>query len=462
MRIKNQKLIEYNEVLEEKKIAIIGVDYKNVKFIEYLYNIQAEEIVVFDTREIEHINGDLMDKVITRGIEYVLGENCFQELKGFDIIFRGSNYLPTIPEIVEEEKRGAKITSVLELFMEVCPATMIGIAGTDGKLTTSAFIYEILKNAGYNCFIGGDEDTFLLNIIDDIKEEDFVILKFNNNQLLHMNISPNTSIITNLELSDINLEYPLEDYIEALKNIFIHQDRDGLLITNYDNDLLRYFEREAKGKTVFFGEEKIEQGYLISDNKIKFCNGELRIHLLDAKNMNLRGNHNLKNAACAIIATSEFVDLENSLNSIKNLTDIENRLELVLETENRIRWYNDSASIKPSRIITALNSFPIRNIILITGGNIQKDYDYKVLAGPIINSCKVLIINGENTDLIEEQINKQLRFTGNKVEIYKTEKIEDSVEIAKKIAVTGDVIIYSPGTETESIKQRGEDFKKLL
>ena len=138
----NEKLIEMNEFLQEKKIAVIGVDFNNVKLIEHLYNIQADDVIVFDKREIEYINGDLMDKVITYGMEFSLGEDCFKKLDGFDIIFRSPDYLPTIPEILKEERRGAIITSELELFMQLCPAPIIGVAGTDGKTTTSEMIYD--------------------------------------------------------------------------------------------------------------------------------------------------------------------------------------------------------------------------------------------------------------------------------------------------------------------------------
>ena len=44
----NEKLIEMNEFLQEKKIAIIGVDFNNVKLADYLYNIHADDVIVFD------------------------------------------------------------------------------------------------------------------------------------------------------------------------------------------------------------------------------------------------------------------------------------------------------------------------------------------------------------------------------------------------------------------------------
>ena len=461
----NEKLSKMNEFLQDKKIAIIGVDFNNVKLAEYLYNIQADEVVVFDTREIEYINGDLMDKIITYGMEFSLGENCFRKLEGFDIIFRSPDYLPSIAEILNEEQRGAKITSELELFIELCPAPIIGVAGTDGKTTISEMIYDILKNGERNCYIGGFKNLSILSQIEKITPNDIVVLKLTNKQLINMKTSPDISIITNIDLEGLNINYSEEEYIDALRNMFINKNEEGILILNYDDTIVRQLAKEAQRKVIFFSEDKIDEGYIISDNKIKVCEGELRIHLLDTRNIFLRGIHNIKNATCAIIATSEFVDLDISLNTIKNYRNLENRLELIYESEDRITWYNDSLSINPSRTITALNSFALRNVILIAGGD-SNYYNYDRLAVAVVNSCKALILEGENAQIIEEQVKNKLRRTGNKINIYKSKNIEESVEIAKNIAVKGDVVLLSPTTnyytKYTNNEEMGEEFKKVI
>lgn len=466
MKIENEKLKEINNYLQEKKIAIIGIDYNNTKLVEYLCNIQADEVVVFDKREIEKINGDMMDKVITCGMEYCLGEDCLKKLEGFDIIFRSLDYLPTIPEIVAEDKQGTIITTWLELFMQVCPATIIGVAGTDGKLTTVAMIYEILKSAEYNVYIGGDEETFLLSKIEDMTEKDFVILKLTNKQLMKMQTSPKVAVVTNLNLDDLEIEYDKEEYVEALRNIFLEQGKEDLLILNSDSQIVRRFALSSKARVFYFGENKLDEGYVISDNKIKVCQGELRIHLLDGKNLIVRGSHNLKNVACSLMATMDYVDLEVALEVIKTFYALENRLELIYESKtDRITCYNDSASITPTRTITALDAFALKNVILIAGGD-KNELDYKKIAEPIINATKTLILNGENADLIEELVNKKLRWSGKKLPIYKTENLEESVKLAKKLVSKGDVILFSPGSnclsEYESFEERGKKFKKII
>ena len=186
---------------------------------------------------------------------------------------------------------------------------------------------------------------------------------------------------------------------------------------------------------------------------------------MDTRNLNIRGIHNFKNATAAIIATSDLEDLETSISTLKEFVGLENRLELIYETEDRISWYNDSASIKPSRTISALDSFPIRNIILITGGDIN-EYNYEKLGKPIVNSCKDLILIGENSEIIEEAIRPNLRNTSNKVNIYKIDSLEEAVKLANNIAVKGDVVLFSPAGQQKlkfkDFKQAGKEFKKIL
>ena len=467
MEFVNEKLNEFNEFLQEKKIAIIGIDYCNVKLIQYLYNIQADDVVVFDKREIEHINGDMMDKVITYGMEYSLGENCFNKLEGFDIIFRSLDYLPTIKEIENEEQRGAIITTWLEMFMKVCPSTIIGITGSSGKLTTAALIYETLKNDGFNCYIGGDDETFLFSKLDEMTDEDFVILKLTNRQLMGMKTSPNIAVITNMNLDELDIDYSEEEYKEAVKNIFKYQNRNDLLVIDYDNKILRDFSAEAKAEVRYFSRDnKLLKGYIVADNKIKLCEGQFRVHILDSKNLVLRGDHNLINATCSIIATSRFVDLEVCINTIKEFKDLQNRLEFIYETENRVKWYNDSASIVPSRTVTALEAFPIRNILLIAGGDYNEKFKYNIMAMPIINSCKYLILMGDTADIIEQTVKYNLRRTGYDVEIVRVKDLEHAIEFANKKSQKGDVVLFSPGSKDkehyENFEERGNEFKNLV
>ena len=383
MEYVNEKLLEFNEFLKGRKVAVIGLGVSNKPLIEYLHKYKAN-VTVFDKREIDDIDKDIMDKVVMYDMEFSLGKNYLSKLQGFELIFRSPSCLPTIPEIQSEIIRGAIVTTEIEMLIELCPGKVIGITGSDGKTTTTSLIYEILKAKGYNCYLGGNIGVPLFTKIGEMTKDDIVVLELSSFQLMNMKISPSISVITNITPNHLDIHSSMEEYIEAKKNIFKYQDENGILVLNYDNDITREFEKEAKGKVIWFSSKsKIPDGYIVDENRIKFCENNLRTHVLHTTDMKLRGVHNFENACAAIAATKTLVDEETAVNAILNFKGVEHRLELIKETDNRIKWYNDSVSSSPTRTIAGLNAFS-RSVILIAGGY-DKNLDYTPIAKPIKN-----------------------------------------------------------------------------
>ena len=461
----NEKLIEFNNYLKGKNVAVIGLGVSNIPLIDYLHNI-GSIVTVFDSKEIDDIDNKILDKIINYGMSFSFGKEYLKKLTGFDLIFRSPSCLPTVPELEKEAKRGAIITTEIEMVIELTPGLVIGVTGSDGKTTTTTLIYEILKEYGYNCYLGGNIGIPLFDKIKDMQPEDIIVLELSSFQLMNMKISPKISVVTNITPNHLNIHSDMEEYVEAKKNIFKYQDKDGLLILNYDNEITRNFEKEAKGRVVFFSSKnKISNGYIVDDGKIKVCENGLRKHVFDTRNMKLRGIHNFENACCAIIATKELVKKESIDMVLTEFKGVEHRLELVKETKNRIKWYNDSVSSSPTRTIAGLNAFSLKNIILIAGGY-DKNLDYSILARPIIDNCKALILLGQTSSKIEKAVNIELKKEKKELPIYKCESLLQTVNQANDIAVKGDIVLFSPASASfdmfKNFAERGDLFKTYV
>ena len=137
MEYKNKKLEEFNKNLFNKKVAIIGLGVSNIPLIDYMYDKKAK-VTVFDDREEEKIPKEIMNKIKEYKFETSFGKDNLSKLKGFDIIFRSPSCMPTKPELEEEAKNGAIVTTEIEMLMEMCPAKIIGVTGSDGKTTTTS------------------------------------------------------------------------------------------------------------------------------------------------------------------------------------------------------------------------------------------------------------------------------------------------------------------------------------
>lgn len=463
----NEKLLEFNNYLKGRKVAIIGLGISNIPLIDYLHDYKSN-VTIFDGREIDDIEKCTLDKIVNYGMKFYFGKNYLENLVGFDIIFRSPSCLPTTPELMDEAERGAIITTEVEMVIELAPCLVIGVTGSDGKTTTTTLIHEILKEDGYTCYLGGNIGIPLFTKIKDMLPEDIIVLELSSFQLMNMKISPKISVITNITPNHLNVHSNMEEYIDAKKNIFKHQDETGLLILNYDNEITKKCFEEAPGKAIYFSSKnKIPDGYIYDseDGKIKICENGLRKHVFDTRNMKLRGVHNFENACSAIIATKDLVKKETIDKVLSDFKGVEHRLELIKETKNRIKWYNDSVSSSPTRTMAGLNAFALKNIILIAGGY-DKNLDYTVLGKPIVDNCKALILLGQTSNKIEKAVKQELKKTKKDLEIYKCKSLYQTVQTANQLAKNGDIVLFSPASASfdmfKNFAERGEIFKQYV
>ena len=463
MEFKNQKLIEFNEYLKKNKVAILGLGVSNLPLLKYMYEKKAI-VTVFDEKEKEEIPRKLLERLQKYGANAFFGKECFKNLKGFDIIFRSPSCLPTRKELVEEKERGAIITSEIEMLMKIAPCKIIGVTGSDGKTTTTSLIYSILKKARYNTYLGGNIGIPLFTKIDEMRPNDILVLELSSFQLMGMKISPNISVITNITPNHLNIHKDYEEYIDAKKNIFKYQNENDYLILNYDNEITRACKTQSKSKVIYFSsKEKLDNGFIIDNGIIKECEDGIRKHILNTKDVILRGNHNFENIASAFAATKTLVDQDTAIEAVKEFKAVEHRLEFVRELNN-VKWYNDSVSSSPTRTIAGLNSFD-ENIVLIAGGY-DKNLDYTPIAKPILKKVKTLILLGATSGKIFEAVKKEEEKEGKSINIYMSNTLEEAVNLAKKYAKSNEVVLFSPASASfdmfKNFAERGNIFKNLV
>ena len=463
MEFINEKLEEFNEYIKFRKVAIIGLGVSNIPLLDYLYEKKAN-VTVFDERNIDDISKEIMDKITLYNFTFHLGENCLENLKGFNVIFRSPSCLPTRLELQEEANRGAIVTTEIEMLMQMAPCKVIGVTGSDGKTTTISLINAILQRAGYNTYLGGNIGTPLFTRLSEMKPDDIIVLELSSFQLMGMEISPNISVITNITPNHLNIHKDYNEYIEAKKNIFKYQKEDEIVVLNYDNEITRNCAKEANSKVIFFSsKEKLDNGFIVDEGIIKECEDKVRKHILNTKDVILRGTHNYENIATAIAATSTLVDLDVAVDAVKDFKPVEHRLELVKEIDG-VKWYNDSVSSSPTRTIAGLNSFD-EEIILIAGGY-DKNLDYTPIAKPIVDKVKGLILLGQTSDKIFNAVKQELEDEHKDLDIYVCDSLEQTVLLAKKIAKPGQIVLFSPASASfdmfKNFADRGNKFKKLV
>ena len=463
MEYENEKLKEFNEYIRFRKVAIIGLGVSNLPLLDYFHENKAQ-VTVFDDKTIDEIPKEIIDKITTYNFEFSFGKNCLEKLQGYNVIFRSPSCLPTKPELQAEANRGAIVTTEVEMLMEMCPCKIIGITGSDGKTSTTSMINAVLQKAGYNTFLGGNIGTPLFTRLSEMTPEDIVVLELSSFQLMNMVVSPDIAVITNITPNHLNIHKDYEEYIEAKKNIFKYQNENGILVLNYDNDITRECSKQAKGEVIFFSSKtKLDNGFIVDGNIIKESEDKIRKHILNTKEVILRGTHNFENISAVLGATKTLVDTDIAIEAIKEFKPVEHRLEFIREIDE-VKWYNDSASSSPTRTLSGINAFD-ENIVLIAGGY-DKNLDYEPLAKPILEKVSTLILIGQTAEKIFDAVKAEEEIQNKKINIYMCDSLEQTIELAKKSAQKGDIVLLSPASASfdmfKNATDRGEKFKTLV
>lgn len=459
----NQKLEEFESFIRGKKVAIIGLGISNIPLIDYLHDLKCM-VSVFDKRDVEKLDTNAVKKIQDYQFELYTGLDAMQHLMNFNVIFRSPSCRPDTPEVAKEVARGAILTSEIEMLMQTCPGTIMGITGSDGKTTTTNLIYHILQEKGYHCYLGGNLGIPLFTKVKEMTPDDMIVLELSSFQLMDMQISPHIAVITNISPNHLDIHKSYEEYINAKKNIFMYQSEKDILVINYDNEITKNFKSEAKGKTIYFSrKEKLDDGIICDGGIIKSCEDKLRRHILNTKDILLRGVHNHENICAAIAATSSLVEPEIQAEAIKKFKGVEHRLEFIRKI-NGVKWYNDSIGTSPSRTIAGLNSFN-EKIVLIAGGY-DKHLDYTPIAKPIVANVSKLILIGATAQKIEEAVMQELEMQGKEMPIYHCTTLKETIDKANEIATSDEIVLFSPASASfdmfKNFEERGNLFRNLV
>ena len=450
----------FKKELKTKKIAVLGAGVSNIPLLKQLA-CENCDVTLFDQKEKENINEDIQKLINEKKLKCFLGQNYLEGLKSFDIFFRSPSLLPSNPYLKEEESRGCYITTEVEEVIKYAPCKVIGITGSKGKTTTTTIVSKILENLGYNVYVGGNIGTPLFTKIEQLKETDIVVLELSSFQLMGMRTSPDIAVVTNISPDHLDIHGSYEEYINAKKYIFKNAKKNSILVLNSEDEIVKNFAHEFEGEVRYFGTNSNLDTYYLKENKI--WNKEKEI--IDTTKLILKGEHNYINICAALSAIKDFIKDTSNLEAIlKNIPSVPHRLEFVREIDG-VKWYNDSASTTPDKCLGGLSAFS-EKIVLIAGGS-DKNIPYTPLAKPVTEKVSKLILFGQTKNKIYDAVMEEVKKTNNRsLKIYVLDDLESAISVAKKVAVSGEVVLFSPASASfdmfKNAYQRGDIFKKLV
>lgn len=437
-------------IFRDKKILVMGLGRfgGGVDVVKFACSAGAK-VIVTDLARREAL-AESITQLKGLDVDYHLGSHEPADFQQADIVVAN----PAVPlnnkflQIARDA--GKQLTSQIELFFKLCPATIVGITGSNGKSTTSVLTAHLLRSQfPQNVWLSGNigNEPFL-TILDKIKPDDIVVLEissFQIEQLDQSRLAPDIALLTNLTPNHLDRYGSFENYCAAKELLFLNQKPDQenppVSIFNADDPVgSRWFYKysELPGRTC-----------------IKFSADDVPDSVSSA--FSLPGRANLANLAAAIAIIEQFglTDIESSLPSFKALP---HRLELVTES-NGVRWFNDSKATTPDSSIVALDAFD--NPVILIAGGYDKHIPFDKFGEKIAQKAKTAILIGQTARTIA----KTIAACSQTAEIRFAETLADAVKIAHNLAVPGDVVLLSPACASydmfENYEQRGRLFCDL-
>ena len=445
----------YFDSLRGKRIVVLGLGVSNRPLVRLLLSYGCQ-VTGCDKTPREKLDKEIL-ALEKQGCKLQVGEGYLDDLTA-DIVFRTPGMHPENPALAALRNNGAKVTSEMEIFFELCPCPIIAVTGSDGKTTTTTLIAEMLKAADKTVWLGGNIGTPLLDRCTQMKKEDFAVVELSSFQLMDMTRSPHIAVVTNLAPNHLDMHKDMQEYVDAKKNIFLHQDREDKLILNADNEITSAFK--GIGTTRFFARvHELEQGVCLNGDEI-VRDGK---PVLNVRDILIPGVHNIENYMAAILAVEGLVDDETIRSVARTFGGVEHRIELV-RVKDGVRYYNDSIASSPTRTIAGLRSFP-EKVLLIAGGY-DKHIPYDVLGPVICKHAKAVFLNGATADKIRIAVENASEYTPGHPELVNCADFTDAVHKSVAAAKEGDVVLMSPASagfdQFKNFMERGKYFKKLI
>ncbi len=462
-----QNVNDFYAKIKGKKVAFIGIGVSHEELIVRCAK-EGALVTLCDKRS----EKDIPQAEILRslGVNLHTGEGYLSGIDA-DIIFRTPGMYYYHPALCEYRRHGVFVTSEMELFFELCPCKIYAITGSDGKTTTSNIIARMLKESGRKVHLGGNLGRALLPICDSISPADAAVVELSSFQLISMRQSPDVAVITNVAPNHLDVHKDMQEYIDAKRNIYMHQNGFSRLVLNYDNQITRSMESDARGEVLWFSYKNeaafysnrcLSGAFLDSDGYI-FIKDKNCIHKLFHKSeIKIPGEHNVENYLTAIAAVGGEVSFEVIKSVAQSFGGVEHRIELVRQLDG-VRYYNDSIASSPTRTIAGLNAFPDK-VILIAGGY-DKNIPYDPLAPIIKEKAKLLVTMGATADKIEAAL-KDDESSLPIPETVRVKNMDEAVALCRKRAQNGDIVLMSPASASfdmyKNFEARGRHFKELV
>ena len=448
-----------NKIIEKlsqySNIAILGFGREGKTTYEFIrkYNKDIKLTIIDKAENIKENNPELANDP---NLSFVMGQTYLDNLEQYDLIIKS----PGISLLnIDTTNIKDKLTSQLELVLEVNKQNVIGITGTKGKSTTASLIYKILKDQNDNVILAGNIGIPILAELENCNEETLLVIEMSSHQLEYLQVSPHIAVILNLFEDHLDHSGTITHYHENKLQIFKHQTEEDYMIYCSDNKTLMNYITNNSFLAQKFDVNKDDTNatcfqandYIIVENEEVYNTKHER---------KLLGKHNLTNImVCLTIAKILKLDMTKVANSVSTFEPLEYRLQNI-GTVDGITYYTDTLATIPEATIEAIDTIPNVNTLIFGGMDRGINYDKLI---EYLKTCQV------TNFICMPTTGHDIGHTIGEIEgknFFYVETLEEAVELAKQVTKKDTCCLLSPAASSyayfKNYADKGDRYKEYV
>lgn len=354
-------------------------------------------------------------------------------------------------------KKGKRIIGEAELGCLYLRASLVAVTGTNGKTTTVTMIDEILRSAGLSSCACGNIGLPISAKADELDYKDIAVAEISSFQLETLSsIRPHIAVVTNITEDHLNRHYNMENYIFLKSKLLRNMRESEFAVLNYDDVAVRGFAQNVRCPVRYFSVKERVKGAYLYEGALYFENEKI----MDASELSLKGEHNVKNALAAICVCKLMgVESKTVGEALAKIKGVRHRIEILAEKDGVV-YIDDSKGTNVGATLTAIGCMQSDTVLLLGGKD--KGYDYDVLFQKLKESRVIhAVLYGENRfKLLASAVKSGF------MQVTLCAGFDLAVKIASMTAKPGDCVLLSPASSSfdqfAGYEERGDRFAELV
>lgn len=444
---------------KNKNALVCGLGKSGVAAANLLYRLGANVTVqdIKDESKFKEETGALAGG----GIKLCLGRNPDDILAEQSLVVLSPGIPTDLPFVERAADLGVPVWAEVELAYRLCPCPIMAVTGTNGKTTTTALCYEIMKAHNEGCQVVGNIGIPFTEKVEKLVADDYVVAEISSFQLESVvRFRSRIAAVLNVTPDHLNRHKTMENYTIIKERIFENQLPGDYTILNYDDAACRAMAKKTRAEAVFFSRtETLARGVYLEGDVIRAALAGVNRDLMDVKNLKIFGDHNIENVLAAVaMCLLAGAPPEVIVDTLKTFKGVVHRIEYVAEIGG-VSFYNDSKATNTDAAIKSLEAIKAP-IVLICGGY-EKNADFSQWVKKFSGKVRHVVVLGEVSDRIIETCRAY-----NFENFDKVNSLKDAVTLGYSKARQGDCVLLSPACASydmfDSYEQRGSMFKAFV